>query len=46
MITDRELLEQILEALDELRDGQEQLAEAIANVSLPGVNYSVDVVED
>lgn len=45
-MTDRELLEAILETLDEIKEGQERLEEAVANVSLPGVNYSVDNLED
>lgn len=39
-----EVLDQIEQNQDDLADGQERLEEAVANVSLPGSNYTVDEV--
>lgn len=37
--------EEVLEKLDEVLEGQQRLEEAIANISTPGANYSVDYVD-
>ena len=41
-----ERVEDLHDRLDLIEENDERLAEAIANLSLPGSNYSIDRLED